>query len=51
MVSAHGWDIAGASNAGMKTAYIKLPKSSLYPLTPKPGYICLNLEDLNEKLP
>ena len=50
MVSAHGWDIAGASNAGMRTAYIKLPKSSLYPLTPFSEFICRNLEELNEKL-
>jgi 2-haloacid dehalogenase len=51
MVSAHGWDISGAANAGMQTAYIKQPRQMLYPLAPKPGYIANNLEALAGQLP
>ncbi len=50
MVSAHGWDIAGAENAGMQTAYLRQDKQLLYPLAPKPNYICKNLEDLSVQL-
>lgn len=46
LVSAHGWDIAGAVNAGMQTAYIKQSKQMLYPLSPRPHYFCNDLTDL-----
>jgi 2-haloacid dehalogenase len=46
MVSSHSWDIMGAANAGMKTAFIKRNNEMLYPLAPKPDYICKNLPDL-----
>lgn len=46
LVSAHGWDIAGAANAGMQTAYLKQSKQMLYPLSPQPGYSCTGLTDL-----
>lgn len=45
-VSAHGWDIAGAVNAGMKTAYLKRPDEMLYPLAPPPTMMVANLEEL-----
>ena len=38
MVAAHGWDIAGAARAGMKTAFINRPNQALYPLTEPPTY-------------
>jgi len=38
MVAAHGWDIAGAANAGMKTAFIDRPGQSIYPLAEPPAY-------------
>ncbi len=50
LVSAHGWDIAGAANAGMQTAYIKQPDQMLYPLAPPPDYTCKNLADLAGQL-
>jgi 2-haloacid dehalogenase len=50
MVTTHGWDIAGASNAGMKTAYLSQTKRLLYPLAPQPDFYCRNLEDLAEQL-
>jgi len=49
-VSAHPWDIAGASDAGMQTAYIEHPGELLYPLAPQPSYSAVNLEVLAESL-
>ena len=46
MVTAHGWDIAGAANAGMKTAFLKRDKELLYPLSLKPDSACRNLSEL-----
>lgn len=50
MVTSHGWDIAGAANAGMQTAYVKKSTQVLYPLTPQPNVRCKDLEDLARKL-
>lgn len=50
LVTAHGWDIAGAVNAGMQTAYLKQSKQMLYPLSPKPDYSCTGLVDLAHQL-
>lgn len=50
LVSAHGWDIAGAANASMQTAYIRQGRQMLYPLAPKPNLTCVNLEDLADQL-
>ncbi len=50
LVSAHSWDIAGAANAGMQTAYVLQPAQMLYPLAPLPDYTCKNLADLAGQL-
>lgn len=50
LASVHGWDIAGAADAGMQTAYIKQGKDMLYPLAPKPNLTCNNLRDLANQL-
>ena len=50
LVSAHGWDIAGAAAAGMQTAYLAQRKEILYPLAPRPNLICKNLTELVELL-
>jgi 2-haloacid dehalogenase len=50
LVSAHGWDIAGASNAGMQTAYLKQSNQMFYPLAPKPIYTIKNLADLASQM-
>ncbi|MEO6000613.1 MAG: haloacid dehalogenase type II [Chitinophagaceae bacterium] len=50
LVSAHGWDIAGAENAGMQTAYMKQSKQMLYPLAPQPTFIIKDLPDLARQL-
>lgn len=34
MVAAHGWDVAGASWAGMRTAFIARPGQTVFPLGP-----------------
>lgn len=39
MVTSHSWDIAGAANAGMKTALLKRDKHLLFPLAAKPDII------------
>ncbi|TBW27106.1 haloacid dehalogenase type II [Gramella sp. KN1008] len=36
MVAAHGWDIAGAQQAGMRTAFVKRPGKVPYPLASPP---------------
>lgn len=50
LVTVHGWDLAGANNAGMKTAYIRQGKQMLYPLAPVPDIICTDLFDLAGQL-
>jgi 2-haloacid dehalogenase len=50
VVSAHGWDIAGAANAGMQTAYMKQGRQMLYPLAPAPTFTCTTLADLANQL-
>lgn len=50
LVSTHGWDLAGAVNAGMRTAYIEQPRQMLYPLAPKPDFRCKDFADLGEQL-
>ena len=50
MVSAHAWDIAGAVNAGLQTAYVRQKEEMYYPLAPKPDLVCNNLSDLAGQL-
>jgi 2-haloacid dehalogenase len=46
LITAHGWDIAGAANAGMKTAFLKRHKEFLYPLSPEPDLTGNQLSEL-----
>lgn len=46
MVAAHAWDLAGAKNAGLQTAFIARPGKPLYPNVEKPDYIVQNLLEL-----
>lgn len=50
MVSSHSWDIVGAYNAGMQTAYLKQNRQMLYPLCPQPLYMAKNLIQLAEQI-
>jgi len=46
MVAAHGWDIAGANRAGLKTAFINRQGKQLFPLAEKPDIDTSNIESL-----
>ena len=46
MVAAHAWDLMGAKNVGLQTAFIARPGKPLYPLTVKPNYIVSSLQEL-----
>lgn len=46
MVAAHAWDIMGAHNTNMKTAFIKRPGKAYYPLAPEPTFVFDDLTGL-----
>ncbi|QDT10854.1 haloacid dehalogenase type II [Planctomycetes bacterium K23_9] len=46
MVAAHAWDLAGAKNVGLQTAFIARPGKTLYPNASKPDYVAHDLLDL-----
>ena len=46
MVAAHAWDLAGAKNAGLRTAFITRPGKPLYPNVDKPDFVVKDLQDL-----
>ncbi len=48
MVAAHGWDVAGAKEAGLQTAFIARPGKALYPPATKPDYVVENVSELAE---
>ena len=50
LVAAHGWDIAGALQAGMQAAFIEREGQSLYPLSPKPGFTGKELVEIANKI-
>ncbi|MDP2634798.1 MULTISPECIES: haloacid dehalogenase type II [unclassified Pseudoalteromonas] len=50
MVAAHGWDVAGAKEAGLQTAFIARPGKALYPLAQEPDYNVENLTQLVSQL-
>ena len=50
LISAHGWDIAGACNAGMHTAYIVQNSQMLYPLAPTPALQARSIEGLAQEI-
>ncbi len=50
LVAAHGWDIAGALQAGMQAAFIEREGQSLYPLSPKPAFIGKDLVEIANKI-
>ncbi|WP_169977220.1 haloacid dehalogenase type II [Tautonia rosea] len=48
LVAAHGWDVAGASWVGMRTAFVARPGQSLYPLGPAVDATVPSFADLPE---
>lgn len=50
MIAAHGWDVAGAKLAGMKTAFISRKGQALYPLAPQPDLIASDIAALSQSI-
>lgn len=50
MVAAHGWDVAGAMRAGLKTCFVNRPGQQLYPLADQPDFIVSGIDRLAESL-
>ncbi|WBL25896.1 haloacid dehalogenase type II [Zunongwangia sp. HGR-M22] len=48
MVTAHGWDIAGAAKAGLKTAFIERDGKNEYPLAKPADLSFKNIDELAE---
>ena len=51
LVAAHGWDIAGAKQAGWQAAFIARPGKVLYPLAIAPDTVVRGLDELVSQLP
>ena len=50
LVAAHGWDIAGAKQAGWQAAFIARPGKVLYPLAIAPDTVVSGLDELVSQL-
>lgn len=50
LVAAHGWDVAGAAWAGMRTAFVGRPGQQQFPLGPTPEWEVATFEELADKL-
>lgn len=50
MIAAHGWDLCGAANAGMRTAFVARPGKMPYPLGDAPDMVVDNLNTLADRL-
>jgi 2-haloacid dehalogenase len=50
LVAAHGWDVAGASWAGMRTAFVARPGQQMFPLAPAPDISIETLTELPDQL-
>ena len=50
LVAAHGWDIAGALQAGLQAAFIERKGQSLYTLSPSPEIVGKNLVEVVQKI-
>lgn len=49
-VAAHGWDVAGAAWAGMKTAFVARPGKVMFPLGPKIDIVIPSFAELPESI-
>ena len=50
MIAAHGWDLAGASHAGLATCFIAREGQSLYTLSSKPDFEATDILAMAEQL-
>lgn len=48
VVSSHSWDVSGAANAGMQTAYLEQKEKLFYPLAVAPTYRFRNFEEFSQ---
>ncbi len=46
MVAAHAWDLAGAREVGLQTAFIARPGATLYPNVERPDHVVADLSEL-----
>ncbi|MDF1741340.1 MAG: haloacid dehalogenase type II [Verrucomicrobiales bacterium] len=51
MVAAHAWDLAGAKNVGLQTAFVARPGAATYPNVAAPDYVVNDLSELVKQLP
>ena len=50
LIAAHGWDVAGATLAGMRAAFIARPGKSLYPLGPEIEIAAPSMSEIADRL-
>ena len=50
LIAAHGWDVAGATWAGMMTAFVSRPGQQVFPLAPRPELLVADLSELATRL-
>ena len=50
LVAAHGWDVAGATWAGMRSAFVGRPGQQQFPLGPSPELAVATLNELADQL-
>jgi 2-haloacid dehalogenase len=50
LVAAHGWDVAGAAWAGMRTAFVAREGQQQFPLAPAPSLVVPDLGELVRRL-
>jgi 2-haloacid dehalogenase len=46
MVAAHAWDLTGAKNVGLQTAFVQRPGTTLYPNVARPDWVVKDLQAL-----
>lgn len=50
MVAAHAWDLVGAKNTGLQTAFLSRSGAALYPIAEYPDCIVNDIHELNTVL-
>lgn len=50
LVAAHGWDVAGAGWAGLRTAFVKRAGQAPFPLADAPGLVVADIGELADRL-
>lgn len=50
LIAAHGWDVAGAKWAGLRTAFVARGGQQMFPLADPPDIVAADLEDIADAL-